>query len=409
LYVFFGSGSQNTLWAFQITFVGAVAFGLLQLVLADHSGPLDRRDWLGLGCGLLAIACAGVAVTMIAIVGIALLIRGRWRAALFHTVPLGLLWGLWTLRFAAQPPFVTTPRVLLDWDRIGLGATFRSLGYVAPVGWALAAMLIAGLVLVLRQWDTAQRARVAAPLAMLAGLFLFMTITGSSRAVLGLQAAMSSRYLDVTAVLVLPALAVAADALARRHRMLLAVVLALLVFGIPGNIAAVRRNVPPTGYFRAYRQLMTSLPRMSLAMHVPGSVHPEPNQAPTLTISWLLDAARSGRLPQPRPSTARERAANIVRLSLDQSSSAPGSSCRSVYKPVLLNLRKGDAFTIEGRVAIQLVRDRVRSIPVVFGAGFLTGAGPHELVDVGGPLALRLSKPRPDIEGSICKSPSDPR
>ena len=71
LYVFFGSGSQNTLWAFQITFVGAVAFGLLQLLLADHSGPLDRRDWLGLGCGLLAIACAGVAVTMIAIVGIA--------------------------------------------------------------------------------------------------------------------------------------------------------------------------------------------------------------------------------------------------------------------------------------------------------------------------------------------------
>ena len=129
---------------------------------------------------------------------------------------------------------------------------------------------------------------------MLAGLFIFMTITGASCAVLGLQAAMSSRYLDVTAVLVLPALAVAADALARRHRMLLAVVLALLVFGIPGNIAAVRRNVPPTGYFRAYRQLMTSLPRMSLAMHVPGSVHPEPNQAPTLTISWLLDAACSG-------------------------------------------------------------------------------------------------------------------
>jgi hypothetical protein len=238
---------------------------------------------------------------------------------------------------------------------------------------------------------------------------LFLTITGTSRAVFGLQAAASSRYIDVAGVLLLPALAVAADALARRQRVLLPVVLALLVVGIPGNIAAVRRDLPPARYFRAYRQMIVSLPRMSLATAVPGSVHPEPNQAPTVTVSWLLDALRSGRLPKPRALTERERGANILRLSLDQSSSPAGSSCRAVDKPVLLNLRKGDAFTIEGRVAIQLVRDQVRSDPVVFGAGFLTGAGPHELRDVGGPLALRLSKPRPQIEGSVCKSASDSR
>ena len=72
--------------------------------------------------------------------------------ALFHTVPLGLLWVLWTLR----SPYSTRRHessAAVDWDRSGLGATFRSLGYVAPVGWALAAVLIAGLVLVLRRWE----------------------------------------------------------------------------------------------------------------------------------------------------------------------------------------------------------------------------------------------------------------
>jgi hypothetical protein len=52
VFVFFGSGAENILIAFQITFVGALVFGLAQLVLADHDGPLDRRDWLGLLAGL---------------------------------------------------------------------------------------------------------------------------------------------------------------------------------------------------------------------------------------------------------------------------------------------------------------------------------------------------------------------
>ena len=47
VFVFFGAGAENILVAFQITFVGSLVFGLTQLLLADHDGPLDRRDWLG--------------------------------------------------------------------------------------------------------------------------------------------------------------------------------------------------------------------------------------------------------------------------------------------------------------------------------------------------------------------------
>ena len=51
LLLFFGAGAQNILTAFQITFTGALAFGFGQLLLADHDGALDRRDWLGTGSG----------------------------------------------------------------------------------------------------------------------------------------------------------------------------------------------------------------------------------------------------------------------------------------------------------------------------------------------------------------------
>ena len=47
MFVLFGAGAQDILWAFQITFTGALVFGLVQLLLADHDGPVDRRDWLG--------------------------------------------------------------------------------------------------------------------------------------------------------------------------------------------------------------------------------------------------------------------------------------------------------------------------------------------------------------------------
>ena len=46
-YVLFGPGVDDILWAFQIGFNLAVVFGLAQMILADHDGPLDRRDWLG--------------------------------------------------------------------------------------------------------------------------------------------------------------------------------------------------------------------------------------------------------------------------------------------------------------------------------------------------------------------------
>jgi len=88
--VLFGRGASNILWPFQITYVGALVFGLTHLLLADHDGPLDRRDRLGLAAGAAALLCSGVAITMVIVVGIAVVIRRGVRVAAVHTVPLGV-------------------------------------------------------------------------------------------------------------------------------------------------------------------------------------------------------------------------------------------------------------------------------------------------------------------------------
>ena len=53
-FVLFGAGWENIVVPFQICFTGALAFGLAQLLLADHDGSIDRRDRLGLLAGLPA-------------------------------------------------------------------------------------------------------------------------------------------------------------------------------------------------------------------------------------------------------------------------------------------------------------------------------------------------------------------
>ena len=188
-FVYFGTGAENILVAFQLTFTGAFAFGLAQLVLADHDGPLDRRDWLGLLAGFCGLLCSGVALTMAVVVGLAVLLRRGlrgWRVAAFHTVPLAVTYLLW-LALAPKGQNAGNYRShsvteVLRFVLIGIEAAFARLGQVAGVGFALGLILILGLGLALRAhgWRP-PLGRLAAPIALLAGAVVFLVITGVAR------------------------------------------------------------------------------------------------------------------------------------------------------------------------------------------------------------------------------------
>ncbi|MGH8978551.1 MAG: hypothetical protein ACRDV7_10790, partial [Acidimicrobiia bacterium] len=242
------SGAQNIVWAFQITFVGALVCGLAHLLLADHDGKVDRRDGAGLAFGLAALLCSGVGITMAAVVGFAVLIRRGPRAAALHVLPLAVVFLTWWLAFARSMYDASDASVgtVARFVRHGGANAFRSAGELPGVGVALGVMLVVGLLIA---WARAPREglrrRAAAPVAMLLGSIVFLCVTALGRgATFGIEFAERTRYVHIVVALTTPALAVAADAIARRWRALTPVLIVLFLVGVPGHLRDLERDVP---------------------------------------------------------------------------------------------------------------------------------------------------------------------
>ena len=392
VFVLFGSGSTDILTAFQITFDAALVLGLSQLLLADHDGPLNRRDLLGVACGLAALMCSNVAVALVVGVGVAAFMRRGWRVAAIHTLPLGVVYAGWWVSHGRVTLLPKDKTAVLDWTRTGTAGVFNAVGQLPGVGWVLAAMLLAGFVLAWRQLDgTDRRQRFAMPLGLLvAGLVVLMSSGIARVGIEGVSGAKASRYTHVLAAMLLPALAFAANGWVRAQRKLGLVVVALLLVGIPGNLAKTTENFPP-GPFRGDKETMLSLPRMSLAPDVPRSLIPDPNQSPSVTVGWLLDGVRSGRLPPPRRPTPRELATNTLRLSLEELDRAASQPCTPLLRPAIRQIRPGETIGVHGTIRVQLMSQAGAGSDILtFGATFLAGLSDHTLVDVAEPLTLRV-------------------
>jgi hypothetical protein len=93
-------------------------------------------------------------------------------------------------------------------------------------------------------------------------------VTGIARAAhFGTEFARNGRYLYTFAVLALPAMAVAAEAVAHRWRVLVPVVLVLFVVGIPGNVNVLRERRSSERSFQSeYRRLILTIPRVPMAL-----------------------------------------------------------------------------------------------------------------------------------------------
>ena len=244
------SGAQNIVWAFQITFVGSLVCGLAHLLLADHDGPVDRRDAAGLAFGVAALLCSGVGITMAAVAGLAVLIRRGPRAAALHVIPLAVVFVAWWLAFARSKYDTSdaSAGTVARFVRHGGANAFRRAGGLPGVGVALGVMLIVGLLIAWARLPREDlRRRAAAPAAMLLGSLVFLGVTALGRgASFGIAFAERSRYVHVVVALTVPALAVAADGIARRWRVLTPVLIVLFLVGVPGNMGDLWRDRSPS-------------------------------------------------------------------------------------------------------------------------------------------------------------------
>jgi hypothetical protein len=370
-FVLFGPGNANIIWAFQIGFTGALALGLLDVVLADHDGPFAGRDYLGVSAGVLALMCSGVGVAMAFVVGIATLLRRGWRIAIAHTAPLAAVYIVWWLveRPNLSTPFGRpTPRVIVDWVRSAETGTFEALGHFTALGIVLGVVLVAGAVVLCtstRNWR-ALLDRTAVAVALLAGGLIFSAITAWGRWWYGNDFARQGRYLHLLAAFALPAIAVAADALARRWRPLLPLLIVLFLVPIPWN-ARTREfeNGQPftSAYFDHLETVARSIPESPIATRVPRSVRPFSGLfvPGPVTVGFVLDTAEHGRLRAPEKPISPELADELrVRLAVSQHSGAPPSGCRTAALPLELDPGAGTTLRLTQGVQIAVRRERRR-------------------------------------------------
>jgi hypothetical protein len=362
VFVLYGAGFQDIIWDFQVGFDAALVLGLTQLVLADHDGRVDRRDYVAIACGVLGLMCAGVAVTMVFIVGLAMLLRRGWRVALLQVVPpaaVFAVWWMWIGRDAySSSTSSVSDTVKFAWR--GITATFENVGWTSGIGALLLLALAVGSALAWRQCGSREsRIRtLAVPGAMLAGAWVFLVVSGYGRAgSFGIEFAQRSRYGHIVLALSSPAIAVAVNALTNLRRAAGVVIALILVAGIPTNlnsVANVRFGDP---------DVTLAMAHAPLARQVPRSDQPDRTGQPLLTVGWLVDNADAGRIPEANPSRTTAAEATI-RLSLEQFAPIAelGSCVPLGTKPVERRLTKGQALEAKGGLLRVALADSGRSL-----------------------------------------------
>lgn len=385
-FLFFAEVSTDITWAFQVTFMGAVCLGLAHLVLADHEGPVRRRDALGIVVGLLSIMCASTGALMIPVIGFTILVRRGWRPAALHTVPTTAAYLTWAL---------TMGRDVQEQRRAGIGLTLRftevgartALTRFAGSPWLAIVLVLAtatGLWLAVQRerWRFVQRA--GAPIALLIGAFLMLAAAGANRALnLGADFAEQDRYTHVAIALALPLLAVAVDSLVRRWRRLAVPVCLLLLASIPvdpwGMPALEAHNARPADVLA-----VAASPYLAQA---PRYFQPFPSSggARAITAGWIQDSVAEGRFPvKAAPPDVQRRADALFTIALDFSVDSAGP-CRPFTRPETVVLEQGDAITLRGGAVLYTVAEPGGSPSAVKGAGAVR---PYRLVAIRGPLEV---------------------
>jgi hypothetical protein len=369
--VLFGPGRDDILWAFQIGFTGAAALALTQFILADHPGPIDRRDWLGLGAGALALMCSGQAPPIIVATGIAVLLTRGWKPAALQVVPLGIAYIVWYEAvdaslagvLAQQGLPATVPRLtfsaFVNWMVSAGRGLMTALGHFAAIAIAMVVVLVGGwaLALATRGRERLRREAVA-PGALLIGAIVGAAATAPDRFFLGPDIAGSSRYVAMTAALSMPAFGYAVTVIAARWRWAVVPLVAVFLVPIPWHVAAF--DDPSARTAASYEQLesvVADLPLMPQLGQLPRSYEPDPavTELPGVDVGWLLDAEQAGKLP-PAVTASPELAAQLTVMvgieSLPDRSPPPGSSCAIERAPIAMTPAVGTQWLVQGTVEV---------------------------------------------------------
>jgi hypothetical protein len=398
VFVFLGSGRDNITFGFQISMTGSLLAGLALLLLADHAGPVDRRDVLGLVVGVVGLMTSSVFVALLVGVGVSVLVRRGVRVAAFYAVPLGLVYGAWYVRYGAGEgdPLRLTGNTIRFAARM-LGAVFDALTAGGVPAVALGAVAAVGVGAALQ---TARRTGDRQPAALLGGLvvawlvFAGLTALGRAESAVTADSHGTSRYVHIGVALFLPAVAAGVDRLARWHVAAGVVAAALVLVGVPRNLDRLGDTDPLflSGidlFGPDSEQIIEAMAHDDLVDDVPGR-HVIPTAEPRLRITagWLARHAADGRIPRPADPTPEIELTATGILALDQVSPDAGASCTPLGDDAVVTLAAGDAIRFEGLVEVTVVDGEDAGRPRQFVSGT-----PSAVRALAGPVAVRVVSP----------------
>ncbi len=243
-----GAGSENLLWAFQISFVGSFAFGLLFVLLVDHSSAFGTRDKVAWVAALAALMCSGVGLTMVLVAAIAVLLRRGARTSLLVCGPPILAYAIWfavvghegvnTDTPITKDTFLDMPAFILN----GLAATLEGMSGYSGAGPALVLMLVAVVA-----WQAWGGSRQCLPLALGAGAVMLFFTAGLARIPENGPAFFDApRYIYLATGLLVPMVAIALSALPQRSIGRVAILPIALVFVIAHGLSTLDRSANET-------------------------------------------------------------------------------------------------------------------------------------------------------------------
>jgi hypothetical protein len=295
VFLVLGSGADNITWAFQLGFVGSLAAGLgmVLVVLPPTRGRLLAAWFLG----VISLMCSGLGPIMVAVAGMTALLRCGWRRALLVVVVPAVVYAVWLLTYGTHSTTSPLPHgdlaLIPDYVVTGVTSAAAGISGLRFVGGLL--LLPLAWWLIARAWHRPDAAPVV---ALAAGTLLFFVVVGIGRIGLGVAESEQSRYVYITAILLLPATAVALSQLSRRHVLAAGVVALAIGWGGIHNVRTLGLSVQMTTGVRDHAQA-----RIILASHLVGAdavVLPRPPEygtAPDLTWADLVYLVRHDDLP----------------------------------------------------------------------------------------------------------------
>jgi hypothetical protein len=207
----FGAGWENIVFAIQITCNLSLLAFLLQILLTDHEGRVDRRDIAGSACALIGVMSSGFGAFFLVGIAVLLVLRRRWVALAVAVVPQAIVLGLWAVTWGneSSEPRVPGPVSQVNTFAIhGIIAVFDSLTSVPGLG-GVGALGALGVTLWRAPGWRAQTIMITLALTA-GGMYLGL---GYERIGFGVEGGGISRYQHIGAMLLAPAFALAVDRL----------------------------------------------------------------------------------------------------------------------------------------------------------------------------------------------------